>query len=378
MAVNDSGTAPRSAAKMGLDFYLDPYRLGVLQDFSVDCDPITDQFDAMRLAFDEAAECGILDRPVELVVRQQEAWPYGQFEPLLNTWRKLVGEENIMGMLGPWVTENMKSFGRYINREEIPTISMCGTLDFDGPWCFDIPNGTFCDEGIIMARWLHSQGVKTVGVIQEDNLLGDEYFKFFRLAARRVGLTIKELRIVDTISTESAVAAHLEAVQRSGAESLAFMGWGTPVGPNILNVMPKMDWDPVKIMSSMFMGTIPGLGYGFTLDMYEGWAGIDQFSENNEVGQAMLDRFEKRYGRRPDHCYTTIGWDIGMAAAEGIGLSKPKDRYGFREGLEQVRMLPAANGGKGTVISFGPNDHRGYKGDYIVVRQVRDGKNILA
>lgn len=106
MAVNDSGTASRSAAKMGLDFYLDPYRLGVLQDFSVDCDPITDQFDAMRLAFDEAVEAGMLDRPVELVVRQQEAWPYGQFEPLLNTWRKLVREENIMGMLGPWAPKS--------------------------------------------------------------------------------------------------------------------------------------------------------------------------------------------------------------------------------------------------------------------------------
>src|SRR3954454_20067352 len=56
MDVNDSGTASRSAAKMGLDFYLDPYRLGVLQDFSVDCDPINDQFDAMRLAFDEAVD----------------------------------------------------------------------------------------------------------------------------------------------------------------------------------------------------------------------------------------------------------------------------------------------------------------------------------
>ena len=66
-----------------------------------------------------------------------------------------------------------------------------------------------------------------------------------------------------------------------------------------------------------------------------------------------------------------------MAAAEGIALSKPKDRYELREGLEQVRMLPAANGGKGTVISFGPNDHRGYKSDYIVVRQVRDGRDIL-
>ena len=247
MAVNDSGTASLIRGKDGSRLLPGPVQTRcVARLLRFDCDPITDQFDAMRLAFDEAAESGILDRPVELVVRQQEAWPYGQFEPLLNTWRKLVREENIMGMLGPWVTENMKSFGRYINREEIPTISMCGTLDFDGPWCFDIPNGTFCDEGIIMARWLHSQGVKTVGVIQEDNLLGDEYFKFFRVAARRLGLLVKELRIVDTISTESAVAAHLEAVQRSGAESLAFMGWGTPVGPNILNVMPKMDWDPVK------------------------------------------------------------------------------------------------------------------------------------
>ena len=279
-----------------------------------------------------------------------------------------------MGMLGPWVTENMKSFGRYINREEIPTISMCGTLDFDGPWCFDIPNGTFCDEGIIMARWLHSQGVKTVGVIQEDNLLGDEYFKFFRLAARRLGLMVKELRIVDTISTEDEVAAHLEAVQRSGAESLAFMGWGSPVGPNILNVMPKMDWDPVKIMSSMFMAPSPDWATASRWTCTRaGPASINSPRTTKWVRRCSTDS-RSATGRRPDHCYTTIGWDIGMAAAEGIALSKPKDRHGLRVGLEQVRMLPAANGGKGTVISFGPNDHRGYKGDYIVVRQVRDGK----
>ena len=36
-------------------------------------------------------------------------------------------------------------------------------------------------------------------------------------------------------------------------------------------------------------------------------------------------------------------------------------------------MRPACIGGPGTVISFGPNDNRGYKGDYIVLREVVGG-----
>ncbi len=42
-------------------------------------------------------------------------------------------------------------------------------------------------------------------------------------------------------------------------------------------------------------------------------------------------------------------------------------------------MLPAATGGPGTVITFGKHDRRGYKGtDYVVLRTVKDGKEMLA
>jgi hypothetical protein len=61
-----------------------------------------------------------------------------------------------------------------------------------------------------------------------------------------------------------------------------------------------------------------------------------------------------------------------------LALAKPVSREGLRQGLEQVRRLPATAGGPGNMISFGPYDHRGYKGDYIVMRQILNGKNVLA
>ncbi len=35
-------------------------------------------------------------------------------------------------------------------------------------------------------------------------------------------------------------------------------------------------------------------------------------------------------------------------------------------------------GAPGTVLGFGPYDHRGYKGDYLVLRGLRRGKEGLA
>jgi hypothetical protein len=47
---------------------------------------------------------------------------------------------------------------------------------------------------------------------------------------------------------------------------------------------------------------------------------------------------------------------------------------GLRRGLETIRRLPAANGAPGTIVTFGPEDHRGYKGaDYLIIRRARGG-----
>jgi hypothetical protein len=47
---------------------------------------------------------------------------------------------------------------------------------------------------------------------------------------------------------------------------------------------------------------------------------------------------------------------------------------GLHDALETIRRLPAASGGPGTIITFGPEDHRGYKGpDFLILRNVTDG-----
>jgi hypothetical protein len=91
----------------------------------------------------------------------------------------------------------------------------------------------------------------------------------------------------------------------------------------------------------------------------------------------MVDDFEARYGRRGGHTYMAIGHDLGRTLARGLSMMAPSTPDGLRAGLEKVRLLPAAAGGPGTVISFAKNQRRGYNGNYLLRRTVRDGVNMV-
>ncbi len=45
-----------------------------------------------------------------------------------------------------------------------------------------------------------------------------------------------------------------------------------------------------------------------------------------------------------------------------------------KEGMERIRWMPATNGGPGTYIQFGPHDRKGYKGDFLTIRELRGGE----
>ena len=371
-------TETESAAHQGNKAYRKPYRVGVLTDWGVDTQPLIDMYDAMRMALDEALEAGVVDRPVKLCVREVEGLPYGEFRPMVKAWQDLVDDGAIM-MVGPHQSENVLAVKPYVAAAKVPTLSMPGSLDWgEGTYEFGLNNGTFADEAIIMATFLAKQGATRVGVLHEDNVLGDEYFHFFRQAARRLGLIVSDETVKWYNSVEEATDT-LNRVRAAGVDGLAYMGWGSPGAPNTMNALHEMDWRPPRILSSVYMGAIRGMGYGFedmSDEVWEGWHGIEQFDESNPVFDAMLNRFEVRFGRRPVHCYTAIGWDLGMVIAEGISLARPKAPNGLLDGLNNIRMLPAANCGAGTVISFARGDHRGYKGsEYIVVRTMENGMN---
>jgi branched-chain amino acid transport system substrate-binding protein len=91
-----------------------------------------------------------------------------------------------------------------------------------------------------------------------------------------------------------------------------------------------------------------GMGFSYIdpniMKMYAGWVGCDQYDERNQVGAAFLDRFERRYGRRPDYFVPGYGHDGARLIVNALADAHPLSCEGVRSALERVQMLPAATG----------------------------------
>lgn len=367
----------------------EPHRVALVQDWGVGAQPLYDQYDATQLAFEEAFESGLIDRPVELQVVEVEGLPFKRATTLINAVRECIRDFDPIALIGPHTSENAPVLKPIAEEIGIPLIVMSGAMQMAGPWTFLTPNGTFPDEAIIMVdHAVDVEGASKIGMIREDNLLGDEYALYIkrRVQEREISL-VADVALGSFITPEDGVKA-IEQMRASGAEAYVYVGFGA-TAMAVLAASQKLaaeGYDVPRITMSIFMGTIKGLvkrmtgpQYGGLIENYEGWTGVDQYDERNEHFMSMLDRFAKRFDdRRPMHCYTAQGYDMGNVVAHGLALAKPASRDGLRRGLEQVRRVPATVGGPGTSISFGPYDHRGYKGDYIVMRQIKNGENVLA
>jgi branched-chain amino acid transport system substrate-binding protein len=91
----------------------------------------------------------------------------------------------------------------------------------------------------------------------------------------------------------------------------------------------------------------------------------------------MLDRFERRFGSRPDTTMTALLYDQGRAAVEAIVNAPAADGPGLAAGLERIKMMPSTLGGPRTYIGDGPEDHRGYRGDFRVqMREVSEESGV--
>ena len=105
----------------------------------------------------------------------------------------------------------------------------------------------------------------------------------------------------------------------------------------------------------------------------DGWTYIDMYSDDNRTLAALAER-EGGDGWNP--MVSAVGYDLGRLVAEGLARAPERTRAGVREGLEQIKWLPAAEGHEGTLLGFGPRDRGALHGRYLVVRQWRDGVSV--
>ncbi len=345
-----------------------PIKIGVLID--MDMGTKADFLATLRFAFDEAHANRVISRPVELVVEEAIGLPRLEAKNTIDGYRRLV-EAGVLGTIGPLITDNSLALAPFIEQLGVPAVTWTGTDRYHGEYCFNLGNGGLAEEAALMATWIRRRGYRTVGMIHEISPGGVEYASNFRWYAARAGLEV----LIEAYTTQipDDLEQTLTRIRDQGPDCLAYLGYGYPtilMGP----MFPRLDWNPPRIMTTAFQFCYAKPEWMAAL---EGWYGIDQICEDNPRLRPMLARFHAATGSTKDHTVIALSYDTAVLIAEGLARAPLLTPHGLKEGLEKVRMLPAVNGGPRTHMSLGPYDHKAYKGDWLLVRRIVDGRTVF-
>ena len=198
-----------------------------------------------------------------------------------------------------------------------------------------------------------------IGVIREDNLLGDEYTKYpSRAGAPRGVSVVADVPSASFIDAEAGLAA-VSRDEGGGRRRPTCTSASAP--PHSQYSAPRGSWqaegyDAARITMSIFMGTIEGLASRTTglIDQLRGLGRGRPVRRAEHDFTAMLDRFEKRFGTAPGALLHRAGLRHGQRRRARAGPGEAAFARRLRRGLETVRRVDAAAGGPGNHISFGP------------------------
>jgi hypothetical protein len=347
----------------------EPIKIGFLMDFKLPGDyPKEKREDLTKpfeIVFAEALEQKLIDRPIQILYREPEGPPKGSVKAVIDAYGELV-EEGCLLVYGPNITDNAVPTREAIEeRFKVPAISVTGAEDWLGEWTFSFSMGSMTDEPIFWCDLLAKRGYREVGVLVEQSLVGESYLAQFRRACRR-----RDIRIVGEAhiaQTAQDVGDAIRSLHDAKAQALVHCGFGFGV-VRATPVLAQLGWDPPRFTGTAFQNAwLHPIMWNALL----GWTGLDQYDEENLVGQRFLDQFHAATGRRPEYCVPVVHRDIATALLHALVDAHPLSPRGVKEALERVKMLPAASGAPGTRISFGKWGRRAWVGaGYLVARRL--------
>jgi ABC-type branched-subunit amino acid transport system substrate-binding protein len=343
-----------------------PARIGLLFDYLDDEGGFDENIlPSLQLVADEYLAQGLLERPVEFVVRAVQGLPNGSFRAVRDAFLELV-EQDALVIFGPWVSENGAALRPYVEEcAVVACITMGATETMLGEWVFGLPAGSMEEEPIIMATVAALDGCRTVGIAFEDSLIGTEYLRTTRVACRDAGLTITAEVAIPQVQSDKRIA--MKALAASGPDAIMHVGFGLGiVGMN--DALEEIGWMPPRYTTTAFEFATTSQWWR---EQLAGWIGLDQYDERNVTGRAFLDRFEARYGHRPEYFFPVYCYDVGRLMMTALANARPLTGAGVKQALEKIKMMPAATGAPGTRLRFGRYIRHGWVGsEFLVARRV--------
>lgn len=346
----------------------EPVRIGILIDMDLG-QLLADWIDPTILAIEDALNEGVYDRPVEIRTVDARGLPRENYLKARAGYLRLV-EEGCVVVIGPMISDNAVNLRDLVNKTGVPALSWTGAVRFHGESCFTVANGDIPTESVMIANWCAQQGHLRVGFFWERGSSGTDYADYFRTEAGRVGLDI--VKEVSLGPNPRDLATHLSAMRDLGADAIVYVGYGYATF-HFARAFSEIGWDPPRMMGTAFMFYSNSNAWAEGL---EGWHGVDQLGVDgdNPNYEAMLERFQKRFGRVSRNVVVALSYDSARAAVHGIANASIAIPEEVRLGLEKIKWMPCTNGGPATYLTFAPYDHRGYKGDFLTIRELRGGE----
>ena len=340
-----------------------PFKIGYLNER--EAAELDDILDGLELRFEEALESGEIDRPVEIVVEHGYGLPGGSAELVQGAWQRLA-DRGVLAIVGPGNTDNALAIMGQAEAHHLSTINWSGSEHSRGEYCFQYQVGSLPDEGPLIAAAVAAAGINRVAVIRDRSPIGEEYWEYFNEATGRHKLAVISDQKISPVAT--GLDAEIAFARDSGAEGLVYLGFGG-VLPALWQAMAEIGWRPPAFTNTA------GLHWYFMPEEIRsrgaGWIYVDMYDEHNQIQAALLDRLEARRGVRPYGPIAPAMYDMATLLVGALRLAPVHTREGVKAGLERVHQLPAACGGAGTVLGFGPWERTALKGpDFLIFRMM--------
>ncbi len=342
-----------------------PLKVGLLNDYPTRGDTDNDTLAALTLVMEEALASGLIDRPVEIIQRNVVGLPNGTYHAVERAFDELVAE-GCLAIFGPWVSDNVVPLRPHVDATaRTPIITLSGSEGALGEWCFALNNGSMAEEPIMLAAVMIGDGRSRIAIAYESSLIGKEY-----LAASQKVYAAAGLKIVASVSipqVEADKAAAVEELRMAEPDALVHVGFGHGLW-GFSDALLASGWDPPRYTTTAF--EMAHINADWTRHL-RGWIGLDSYDERNLVGQAFLDRFQAKFGRRPGHSMPGLAHDAATVIARGLSAARPLTGEGVKLGIEQIKLIPSASGAPGTFLRFGRLIRQGWLGsDYLIARRV--------
>jgi ABC-type branched-subunit amino acid transport system substrate-binding protein len=291
--------------------------------------------------------------------------PAGTAAAVERAFADLVAQDPLM-IVGPAIGDNAIVATPLADRHRIATLNWAGSERGRSDWMFHLQVGSHEDESVVLAQHLAATRVRRIGVVSDRSPIGRRHLKFLQDEADILGQ--KLVASVGLSPLAETAEAEVDELIAAKADAVVYLGLGLSA-PAVARALTARSWQGPRLMNT---AGIRGYQPEFARTV-DGWIYVDMHSDDNRTLAALRARQDAPAGSA---LFAAKGYDLGRLVAEGLARASERTRDGVREGLEQIKWLPAAEGFEGTLLSFGIQDRGALHGRYLVLRQWRDGETV--